>query len=79
MSTTEDAPPLASTPVFDRNTIKWSGYFVSTEQAQEHLANKAKAFATTENKLVLTARKEFVNRHFRGYFLYRFLVVLANK
>jgi len=79
MSNIEDAPPLASIPIFDRNTIKWSGYFGSTEQAQEHLVNKAKAFANTENKLVLTAKKEFVNRHFRGYFLYRFLVVLANK
>jgi len=79
MSNTEDAPPLDSTPVIDRNAVKWSGYFVSTDQAQEHLTEKAKAFAVTENKLVLSAKKEFVNRHFRGYFLYRFLIVLTNK
>ena len=72
-------PPHEVAPKIDRNTIKWSGYFATTEQAQSHLEEKAKQFAATENKLVVTAKKEFVNRHFKGYFLFRFLVVLAEK
>ena len=72
-------PPHDSTPKIDKNTIKWSGYFTTSEQAQEDLENKTKRFASTEDKLVLSAKKEFVNRHFKGYFLYRFVVILTNK
>lgn len=72
-------PPHNTAPVIDRNTIMWSGYFVNTEQAEEHLKEKTKHFAEREDKLVLSAKKDFVNRHFKGYFLYRFLVILTNK
>jgi len=72
-------PPHETAPKIDRNTIKWSGYFSTTEQAQAHLDEQTKNFATTENKLVVTAKKEFINRHFKGYFLFRFLVVLAER
>ena len=69
-------PPVES-PKIDRNTVKWSGYFATTELAQKHLEEKTKQFANTENKLVLSAKKDFVNRHFKGYFLYKFTVILA--
>jgi hypothetical protein len=72
-------PSHDSTPKVDKNTIKWSGYFTTSEQAQEELEDKTKRFANTEDKLVLSAKKEFVNRHFKGYFLYRFVVILTNK
>jgi hypothetical protein len=72
-------PSHDSTPKVDKNTIKWSGYFTTSEQAQEDLENKTKRFAATEDKLVLSAKKEFVNRHFKGYFLYRFVIILTNK
>jgi hypothetical protein len=65
-------------PTYDNNIVKWSGYFAATEQAEEHLKEKTKAFAERENKLVVSAKSEFINRHFRGYFLYRFIVVLAH-
>jgi hypothetical protein len=71
--------PLPPAPVIDKNTIKWSGYFAASEQAEEHLKDKTKHIAVIENKLILSAKSEFVNRHFKGYFLYRFVVVLANK
>ena len=70
--------PIRS-PKFDGNTIKWSGYFNTLEQAQKHLDEKTKAFAETEHKLVVSAKSEFVNRHFKGYFLYRFTVIVTNK
>jgi hypothetical protein len=74
-------PPLTNVelPKHDRNIIKWCGYFATTEQAQAHLEEKTKQFAIIEDKLVLSAKKDFVNRHFRGYFLYKFTVVLSPK
>jgi hypothetical protein len=71
--------PEGLVPKYDGNTIKWSGYFATTEQAQKHLEDKAKHFANTENKLVVSAKKDFVNRHFKGYFLFRFTLKLAYK
>jgi len=70
-------PPHNTAPVIDRNTIKWSGYFATTEQADEHLKEKTKDFAKRENKLVVSAKKDFINRHFKGYFLYKFTVILT--
>ena len=80
MSLVDYNPTPNSTPiVIDRNTIKWSGYFATTEQAEEHLKEQTKHFADRENKLVVSAKKDFVNRHFKGYFLYKFTVILASK
>ena len=79
MSLVDHTPPHVETPKIDRNTIKWSGYFATTEQAQEQLEEKTKQFAIIEDKLVLSAKKDFVNRHFKGYFLYRFTVILSPK
>jgi hypothetical protein len=79
MSLLDTNPPHESSPIVDRNNIKWSGYFSTSEQAQEHLEKKTKHIAEVENKLVVSAKSDFVNRHFKGYFLYRFTVVLANK
>jgi len=72
-------PPHDTAPEIDRNIIKWSGYFATSEQAQEHLEQKAKRFAVAEDKLIVSAKKDFVNRHFKGYFLYRFTLVVASK
>ena len=79
MTMLDTQPPHDSAPIIDRNTIKWSGYFATTEHAQEHLEQKTKHIAETENKLIVSAKKDFVNRHFKGYFLYRFTVTLIDK
>lgn len=79
MSLVDPTPLNVESPKIDRNTIKWSGYFATTEQAQAHLEEKTKQFAIIEDKLVLSAKKDFVNRHFKGYFLYRFTVILSPK
>jgi len=79
MSLVDHYPPHASAPTIDRNTIKWSGYFATTEQAQTNLEDKIKRIVDQESKLVVSAKKEFINRHFKGYFLFRFTVILANK
>ena len=70
---------VKETPKLDGNIIKWSGYFSTSEQAQAHLEEKTKSFAQTEHKLVVSSKSDFINRHFKGYFLYRFTVVLADK
>jgi hypothetical protein len=79
MSSSNISIPHVESPKFDSNVIKWSGYFISTKQAEDHLAEKAKLFANTEHKRVVQAKKDFVNRHFKGYFLYRFTVVVADQ
>lgn len=66
-------------PKYDNNLIKWSGYFATSKQAEEHLREQTQEFACTENKLVVSSKSEFVNRHFKGYFLYRFTIVLCNR
>jgi hypothetical protein len=71
--------PECIIPKCDGNIIKWSGYFATTELAQQHLEEKTKQFADTENKLVLSTKKDFINRHFKGYFLYKFTVILTSK
>jgi len=71
--------PEGSVPKYDGNIIKWSGYHSTSEQAEEHLKKQTKHIAEIENKLVVSAKKDFVNRHFKGYFLYRYTVILANK
>jgi len=79
MTLMDHNPPHNTAPIIDRNAIKWSGYFSTSEQADEHLKEQTKHHAENENKLVVSAKKEFVNRHFKGYFLYRFVVILTNK
>jgi|GEM_PF-1773628 len=79
MTLLDTHPPHNTAPAIDRNSIKWCGYFATSEQAQEHLDEKAKRFAIVENKLVVSAKKDFVNRHFKGYFLYRFTLIVASK
>lgn len=79
MSLLDTNPPHDFSPKIDRNTIKWSGYFATSEQAEDHLKEETKRIAEIENKLIVSAKSDFVNRHFKGYFLYRFTVVLANK
>jgi len=71
--------PEGTVPKFDGNIIKWSGYFATTDQAEEHLKEQTKKIAVTENKLVISSKKDFVNRHFKGYFLYRFTVIVTSK
>ena len=79
MSLLDSHPPHDSSPKIDRNIIKWSGYFATSEQAQKHLEEKTKAFAIKEDKLVLSAKRDYVNRHFKGYMLFRFTVILTAK
>lgn len=71
--------PEGSIPDYDGNIIKWSGYFTTSEQADTHLKEQTTKIAVTENKLVISSKKDFINRHFKGYFLYRFTVVVASK
>jgi hypothetical protein len=63
----------------DSNIIKWSGYHNTTEDAQQSLEEKSKTIAEHENKLIISAKKELVNRKCHGLFLYKFTVVTANK
>ena len=79
MSLLDTNPPHDSSPKIDRNTIKWSVYFATSEQAEDHLKEETKRIAVIEKKLIVSAKSDFVNRHFKGYFLYRFTVVVANK
>jgi hypothetical protein len=79
MSLLDTNLPHDLSPIVDRNTVKWSGYFGTSEQAQEHLEEKTKYIAEIENKLIVSSKSDFINRHFKGYFLYRFTVILANK
>jgi len=79
MSLIDKHPPHVTAPIIDRNLIKWSGYHSTSEQAEEHLKEQTKKIAITENKIIISANKDFVNRHFKGYFLYRFTVIVANK
>jgi len=79
MSLLDNTPQYNTAPKIDRNIIKWSGYYETSEQAQEYLESQTKQFALTENKLVVSSKKELVNRHFKGFFLYRFCVILAEK
>ena len=66
-------------PAYDSNIIKWSGYYNNEEDAQKLLEDKCKTIAECEKKLVVSAKKELVNRKCHGLFLYKFTVVLANK
>jgi hypothetical protein len=79
MTMLDTNPPHLPMPIIDKNIIKWSGYFATTEQAQDHLEEKTKRFAIAENKLIVIAKKDFINRHFKGYFLYKFTVIVASK
>jgi hypothetical protein len=71
--------PSGKAPKYDSNIIKWSGYFATSKQAEEHLKTQTESIAYTEDKLVVSSKMDFVNRHFKGYFLYRFTVVLTEK
>lgn len=64
-------------PYFDKNVIKWSGYFHTTEQAHAHLMDQVTKFAHAEGKTVIACKKDLVNRHFKGLFLYRFTIALS--
>jgi len=71
--------PLPKAPAYDSNIIKWSGYFKTEEDADKSLGEKCNTIAEHENKLIVSARKELVNRKCHGLFLYKFTVVIANK
>ena len=71
--------PEGSVPKYDGNIIRWSGYHSTSEEAENHLKEQVAKIAITENKLIVSAKSEFVNRHFKGYFLYRYTVVVAEK
>jgi len=79
MTLFDNTPHYGTAPKIDRNIIKWSGYYTTSEEAQKYLEEQTKQFAVTENKLVVSSKKELVNRHFKGYFLYQFCVVLTEK
>jgi len=66
-------------PKIDRNIIKWSGYYNSPEQADEILKEKTKDIARIEKKLVVSSKKELINRKCHGLFLYKFTVILCDE
>jgi hypothetical protein len=71
--------PRNEAPKINSNVIKWSGYFATTKQAEDHLREQTSYIEFKEDKIIISAKLDFVNRHFKGYFLYRFTVVLAEK
>lgn len=78
----------------DNNTIQWSGFFNTEEEAQESLENKLKVFALKKNivtaKKVLQVRKADNNlvhklkeiqrsTKVKGMLLYKFIVITSPK
>ena len=77
MMETPDQPPKA--PEVNKNSFKWSGYFNTPEQAEDSLKEKTKHIAEIENKLIISSKKELLNRKCHGLFLYRFTVITTDK
>ena len=69
----------AATAKYDNNIIKWSGFFTTTKQAEDHLNEQTALIVEASDKLIVKSKADFINRHFRGYFLYKFTVVLTEK
>jgi hypothetical protein len=66
-------------PKINKNLINWSGYHNNSENAQKSLEEKTKTIAEHENKLIVSAKKELINRKCHGLFLYKFIVITADK
>ena len=79
MSLLDTNPSHENSPNINRNVIRWSGYFDTSEHAKDHLTEQLKRIVSRYDKLVVSAKSDFVNRHFRGLFLFRFTVVLTDK
>jgi len=71
--------PTGLVPTYNNNIIKWSGYFATSKQAEDHLKEQTARIIEIEDKLVVQSMLFFINRHFKGYFLYRFTVILCEK
>jgi hypothetical protein len=65
------------TPKFDKNSEKWCGYFKNAEEAQKHLDHELKCI--NKYKLIVSAKKELGDAKAMGLFLYKFLVITADK
>lgn len=60
----------------ESNIIKWSGFFNTSNEGQEHLEEKVKILSQT--KRIISAKKVLVNRKLHGLFLFRFTVIVAD-
>lgn len=61
----------------ESNIIKWSGFFDNSAQGQKHLEEKVAVLSKT--KRIISANKVLVNRKLHGLFLFRFIVIVADK
>ena len=62
-------------PKYDKNTIKWSGFFKDAEAAEESLQEKLLLFK--EDKRVLSVKKEMLEKKSHNLFLFKFTIVLG--
>jgi hypothetical protein len=67
-------------PKYDKNTIKWSGFFKDVEAAEESLQEML--VKSAEGKRVLSAKKELVDTKSEGLkshglYLYKFTIILV--
>jgi hypothetical protein len=61
--------------VVDRNRINWSGFYKTSREAEADYERQLAIILKTNN--IIEKRMKFVNRHFHGYFLYRFNVIVT--
>ena len=66
-------------PKINSNLFKWSGFHETLEKAQKHLDEKAKRIAIIENKLIVSAKMELIDKKCHNLFLYKFTVTTNNK
>jgi len=66
-------------PKVDKHDERWSGYFKSEKEAQEHLEYELKQLS--KSNLILSAKKELniKGKAFNGLLLYKFIVKTAEK
>jgi hypothetical protein len=62
-------------PTYDLNKITWSGFHSTSEEAEKHLQHQLDKLSNEH--IIISAKSQFVNRHFKGYFLYRYHVIVA--
>ena len=62
-------------PKYDSNVIKWSGFFKTSEEADEVLEQKRLLMA--QKKLIVSAKKELTTGKSHGLLLFKFTIVTA--
>jgi hypothetical protein len=61
-------------PEINKNIFNWSGFHESAEKAQQHLEDKTKIIAIKEKKLIISSKKELLDKKCHNLLLYRFTI-----